>query len=98
MWHNPFFVKINASLMEKSNQKCGLRLSFSLKLPKVNIHPIGENSPYLVTLTRRHWGRGREVRETTFNVLCSLYGSNRAKPTEATRAAKHWPFSKRDIN
>jgi hypothetical protein len=35
---------------KKVAQKVGVLLKFSKRLPKVNNHPIGENSPNLVTL------------------------------------------------
>jgi hypothetical protein len=54
-----FFAKINpytTVIVEKEAQNFGLLLQFSQKLPKVSNHhhPIGENSPNLVTLTREH--------------------------------------------
>jgi hypothetical protein len=49
---NNFFAKINPQLVpwKKVAQKCALLLQFFKPLPKVNNHPLGENSPNLVTL------------------------------------------------
>jgi hypothetical protein len=40
-------------------------LKFSQKLPKVNSHPIGENSPNLVTQAEKRWRVRGQTRAKT---------------------------------
>jgi hypothetical protein len=46
-------VKINTQLLPRKKSSpiiCDISVIFTKKLPKVNSRPMGENSPYLVTL------------------------------------------------
>jgi hypothetical protein len=53
MQHRPFFVKINTyttCTFEKVGHKFATTSVIFTKLLKVNKHPVGKNSPNLVTL------------------------------------------------
>jgi hypothetical protein len=58
-------------MLKKVAKKYGLLLQFSEKIPKVNNHPLGENSPNLVTLLQESECTQTKCMESTYVAMCT---------------------------
>jgi hypothetical protein len=82
--------------VEKEAQKCGLLLKISKKQPKVNNHPLGENSPNRVTLLDVHVISKAQSKGKNCNFVNTAdediyqFDSKYSKTCIHTKSSLHW--------